>query len=47
MKKKRSENNLPYELDLKNVIFQNAQFDLKDFEGKEKLSVKKYQCFNK
>ncbi len=40
MKKKRSENNLPYELDLKNVIFQNAQFDLKDFEGKQKLSVK-------
>lgn len=40
MKKKRSENNLPYELDLKNVIFQNAQFDLKDFDGKQKLSVK-------
>lgn len=40
MKKKRSKKTLPYELDLKNVIFQNAQFDLKDFEGKQKLSVK-------
>ena len=40
MKKKRSKKTLPYELDLKNVIFQNAQFDLKDFDGKQKLSVK-------
>ena len=40
MKKKRSKKTLPYELDLKNIVFQNAQFDLKDFHGKQKLSVK-------
>ena len=41
MKKKRSKKTLPYELDIENLVFQNAQFDLKDFDGKEKLSVKK------
>ena len=40
MKKKRSKKTLPYELDIENLIFQNAQFDLKDFDGKQKLSVK-------
>ena len=40
MKKKRSKKTLPYELDIENIIFKNAQFDLKDFDGKQKLSVK-------